>query len=233
MIGIYKITSPSNRVYIGQSIDIEKRLMYYKNGHSKQQVRLFNSLKKYGFSNHKFEVLCECETSELNEKERYFQDLFNCVETGLNCKLTKSIDRKGSLSKETKLKMSIIRKGKKQSSETCLKKSKNMTGNKNPMFGKFGELNPFFGKKHTKESLNKMSPFKKGHKICLGRILSNETKNKMGVSKRKKVINTDTNEIHISAKSLSKEIGMNYNTLRNQLNGSHENKTKYKYYENN
>jgi len=30
MIGIYKITSPSNKVYIGQSINIEKRFKSYK-----------------------------------------------------------------------------------------------------------------------------------------------------------------------------------------------------------
>ena len=30
MIGIYKITSPNNRVYIGQSINIEKRFIGYK-----------------------------------------------------------------------------------------------------------------------------------------------------------------------------------------------------------
>lgn len=30
MIGIYKITSPSNRIYIGQSIDIEARWKSYK-----------------------------------------------------------------------------------------------------------------------------------------------------------------------------------------------------------
>lgn len=29
-IGIYKITSPSNKVYIGQSRNIDKRLLKYK-----------------------------------------------------------------------------------------------------------------------------------------------------------------------------------------------------------
>lgn len=31
MIGIYKITNPNGKVYIGQSIDLERRLYYYKN----------------------------------------------------------------------------------------------------------------------------------------------------------------------------------------------------------
>jgi 2-C-methyl-D-erythritol 4-phosphate cytidylyltransferase len=31
MIGIYKITSPNKRVYIGQTINYNKRLVSYKN----------------------------------------------------------------------------------------------------------------------------------------------------------------------------------------------------------
>ena len=31
MIGIYKLTSPSNKVYIGQSLNIKNRLSKYKN----------------------------------------------------------------------------------------------------------------------------------------------------------------------------------------------------------
>jgi hypothetical protein len=34
--------------------------------------------------------------------------------------------------------------------------SERVKGDKNPMFGKFGELNPFFGKKHSEESKIKM-----------------------------------------------------------------------------
>ena len=54
MIGIYKITSPTNKIYIGQSIDIENRFTKYKSLDCKNQVRLYNSLKKYGFDKHKF-----------------------------------------------------------------------------------------------------------------------------------------------------------------------------------
>jgi hypothetical protein len=31
IVGIYKITSPSGKVYIGQSINIERRIKEYKN----------------------------------------------------------------------------------------------------------------------------------------------------------------------------------------------------------
>ena len=46
--GIYKITNPKNKVYIGQSKDIIKRWYYYKTLHCKSQIKLYNSLLKYG-----------------------------------------------------------------------------------------------------------------------------------------------------------------------------------------
>jgi len=71
MIGIYKITSPSKKIYIGQSIDIEKRFKYYLNLNCKKQTKLYNSLKKYGYKKHFFEVIEICKITELNNKERY------------------------------------------------------------------------------------------------------------------------------------------------------------------
>ena len=46
--GIYKITNPNGKVYIGQSIDIDKRWNKYKVKNCKPQIRLYNSLNKYG-----------------------------------------------------------------------------------------------------------------------------------------------------------------------------------------
>lgn len=53
IIGIYKITSPSGKIYIGQSRDLDKRLKSYKCGSSKTkgQPKLYNSFEKYGIDN--------------------------------------------------------------------------------------------------------------------------------------------------------------------------------------
>jgi len=111
MIGIYKITSPSKKIYIGQSVNIEKRFKQYKLGNCKRQKKLYNSFKKYGAENHVFTVIIECEIIELNDKERYYQDLYSVLEiTGLNCLLTNASDRSGKLSKETIIKMSLVQK---------------------------------------------------------------------------------------------------------------------------
>lgn len=118
-VGIYKITSPSNKVYIGQSCDIKYRYKSYKRLHCKQQIRLYNSFIKYGFDQHLFEIIEECEMVDLNEKERYWQEYYNCTDKllGLNCSLTKSSTKSGKQSEETKLKISTTNKGKKRSDE--------------------------------------------------------------------------------------------------------------------
>lgn len=55
---IYSITSPSNKIYIGQTCNFNKRLYFYKNikNNSKQKI-ISNSIIKYGFNNHKIEIL--------------------------------------------------------------------------------------------------------------------------------------------------------------------------------
>lgn len=102
MIGIYKITSPTGKVYIGQSVDVQKRFKVYERLHCKNQTKLHNSLVKYGFSKHIFEVVEECTIEQLNERERYWQDFYNVLsENGLNCRLTEAEDRSGRVSPET------------------------------------------------------------------------------------------------------------------------------------
>ena len=101
--GIYKIISPTNKIYIGQSIDILNRIRYYKHPNScRQQFKLQNSINKYGWDKHKFEIIEECDIKILNERERYWQDYYNSFKNGLNCRLTTSNDKSGKVSQETK-----------------------------------------------------------------------------------------------------------------------------------
>ena len=113
MIGIYKITNPNGKVYIGQSINIEHRFYQYSIiTNCKSQIALFNSLKKYGPSSHTFEILEECNVDELNFKERYYQDYYNVLsESGLNCRLTTTKDKSGRNTLESNIKRSETLKG--------------------------------------------------------------------------------------------------------------------------
>ena len=114
MTGIYKITSPNNRVYIGQSINIENRWKYYYSLNCKKQIRLHRSFLKYGIENHIFEVIEECDVNELNERERYWQEFYNVLNEGLNCTLIETSEKLKIHSDETKLKISLSKIGKKR-----------------------------------------------------------------------------------------------------------------------
>jgi hypothetical protein len=122
--GIYKITSPNNRVYIGQSNDIRRRILTYfepKGGSS--QVRLKASFNKYSIDLHNFIILEECEESSLNERERYWQEYYNVLsKSGLNCKMTTTLDKSGTLSDETKKLISGKTKGTTKTCQSTMKK---------------------------------------------------------------------------------------------------------------
>lgn len=112
MAFIYKITSPSDRIYIGQTINIHRRLIHYKNGHFKKQKRLHASYLKYGWEAHKFEIIEECELINVNDRERFYQDKFNVIsKNGLNIRLTNTNDKCGYLSQVSKDKISLANSG--------------------------------------------------------------------------------------------------------------------------
>ena len=129
MIGIYKITSPSGKIYIGQSQNIEKRKYYYQKKCSKSQPKLHNSILKYGFENHKFEIVEECDVELLNERERFYQDLYNVLsDNGLNLCLTKTNDKVLIRGVEYRKNASIAQKNKCKS--VNLRQSKTLSNNK-------------------------------------------------------------------------------------------------------
>jgi group I intron endonuclease len=109
IIGIYKITSPSNKIYIGQSDHIYRRWGYYKRlaSNIQQQVGIYRSLLKHGVHNHIFDIIEVCELDELNIRERYWQDHYDVLKYGLNCILVKTNEKPLINSEETKLRKSL------------------------------------------------------------------------------------------------------------------------------
>jgi group I intron endonuclease len=162
--GIYKITSPTGRIYIGQSEGIFTRWVAYKqmNVSVRRQTKLWRSFKKHLVTNHTFEIIEECLVEDLNCRERYYQDFYNVLKGGLNCILTECGAERRVISEETKQKMSNSMKGKYEgvnnpnynniwSEEqrlnlSVLRKDKYL-----------GEENAMFGKNHSTLSKNKMS----------------------------------------------------------------------------
>lgn len=183
MIGIYKITNPTNKIYIGQSVNIQGRIYKYQSLRCKSQRIIYASILKYGWDNHKLEVLCECEIDELNEKERYYQDLYQAIGTkGLNCILTTTETKSGKARESTISKL----KGRKLSDETKEKMRNKIITNEH----KQNISNGLKGKIVSEETKIKISQANKGKirsKECIieikKRVISEETKTKISVAK--------------------------------------------------
>ena len=206
MIGIYKITSSNNRIYIGQSIDIERRFRFYKRLNCKKQPILYRSFLKYGVENHTFEIIEECLFEELSIRERYWQEFYNVLEDGLNCNLTETDTLPRKLSNETKLKISKANLGKTMSENARLKMSLAKKEIK-------GSGNDFYGKHHTKE-------FKE-----------NRSKNRSGEGnpKAKLVLNLETGIFYGCVGDAANTINVKPNILTHWLNGTYKNKTSFIY----
>ena len=78
-IGVYKITSPSNKIYIGSSKNIYKRWDSYKKLRCKSQIKLYNSLLKYSPENHEFKILIECDFDDLYVYENLYSNYYNSL----------------------------------------------------------------------------------------------------------------------------------------------------------
>ena len=57
IIGIYKIINPKGKIYIGQSTNLKKREDSYEKLRCDKQYKLYNSLQKYGWEQHIFEII--------------------------------------------------------------------------------------------------------------------------------------------------------------------------------
>jgi group I intron endonuclease len=85
IIGIYKITNPQGKVYIGQSKDIFARFhQYHREDKRSMGVKLAESIDKYGSDNHFYEIVEECDITLLDEREKFYINQLNTKENGLN-----------------------------------------------------------------------------------------------------------------------------------------------------
>lgn len=82
--GIYKITNTKNdKVYIGQSVNLDKRIYshkYHLKTNTHYNKALQNSFNKYEGKSFAFEIIEECEISDLDEKECFWISFFNSTE---------------------------------------------------------------------------------------------------------------------------------------------------------
>ena len=105
LIGIYRIRNLLNdKVYIGQSKDIDQRIIYHLQNNS---TLIGRDIHYFGRENFEFYVLEQCSEEELDEKEEYWIKFYNSTdqlygyniiqggqhnrnESNPNCKLTEN-----------------------------------------------------------------------------------------------------------------------------------------------
>ena len=93
MIGIYKITNLiTNKIYIGQSVDIERRWKQHIESskdptNSSYYNQLYTDFRYYGINNFSFEVLETIDRKDkklLNELELKYMKKFDTLKSGYN-----------------------------------------------------------------------------------------------------------------------------------------------------
>lgn len=166
---IYKITNPEGKVYIGQTIrPIDHRIREYKGLYRGvlAQKLIARSILKYGWSNHKFQVLLKLHNSEnyIDQIEtmyiKYYKSYFKTNPKGLN----------------------LVEYGR----------------------------SPMKGRNHNQESKDRI-------RIAnTGKILSEDTKNKMRQSSARKG-KTDIKRKPITAYNLDMSLYMNFDCMKDAL----------------
>jgi group I intron endonuclease len=196
MIGIYKITNPKGKIYIGQSKNINDRFNSYKKlkHHCSLQPKLFNSLKKYGPENHIFEIIEECSLEQLNEREIYYIDKFKSYLKGLN--LTSGGEGcKGYIPTESKRKKhSEIMTGSIKKEYVKEKISKSLKGKQKP--NGFAENLSYLMKENNKNKIEKTKILKNPNHYLSGKKRPEWVKDKIkeGMEKNKKPVSKETKE---------------------------------------
>lgn len=200
MIGIYKITNPKGRIYIGQSVNIENRFYLYSINSCQKQKRLYNSLIKHGYLKHKFEVLEECSVDELNNKERYYQEKYDVLGVmGLNCVYQCTTEKRRVISLEMKTKISISNSGIK---------------------------NGMYGAKHTEE----FKQNRRNHKHTKESILKITERSKGGNNPNAKIVlDLSTGIFYDCVGDASFVLDLKRDCLKQKLNGKRKNNTNYIY----
>lgn len=209
LIGIYQITSPSEKVYVGQSWDIRTRWGGYRNPvRSREQRHLYNSFNKYGVDSHRFELVCQLlpngNQSDLDDLEvRYIEELKTRGVPLLNIK---NGGRGGKHSDETRQIISARHKGRKHT----------------PKHVEHQRLT-LIGRTFSPETLAKMSAAKKGKQFRLGIRHTQESIEKMRRNQRRKLTEDQTNEIRrryqkgvqgCGYRRLGEEFGVTFSMIR-------------------
>lgn len=208
--GIYLLyNNINNKYYIGSSVNLSQRLgTYYYFSRLKDNRYISKSINKYGHNNFSV-VILEILNTNLNnnllKKEQYYIELYKPL---LNILLIAGKSSGFKHTENTKRKISILNKGKEVSIETRKYLSELFKGESNPFKGKrhtnefinklkiyrIGENNPMFGKEKSKEFIYHMTKNRNGeNNPMFGKKKSPETIAKL--NKRVYIYDSSTRDL--------------------------------------
>lgn len=166
--GIYKITSPSGKFYIGSSANMHNRWLAHKtllNRKKHHSFYLQRASNKYGIDSLSFEVVELCDIEELFSREQFYIDSLNPAYNV--CRIAgSSRGVRRAFTTEHKMRIGLAHKGKKLSPEQCAMIGDTHRGKKlseshlaRLREASAGESNPFYGQKHTRETIERVSGY--------------------------------------------------------------------------
>lgn len=190
---VYKIISPSGRVYIGQSWNVKNRKATYASSRCKGQPILYSSITKYGWDNHEFKIVCELPTDVsqivLNNYELFYYNQYkNCGYDMMNVREPLGSNGKLSNSTREKIRESALiyfsnNSNRLKTSETTKKAMADYAVKEKMRLAKLGKKltpehvlniqNSLKGRKATQADYNNVL---KAHKANIGRVQSKEEK---------------------------------------------------------
>lgn len=204
---IYLLTNLINgKVYVGQTQNCYQRMKQYAGNKEKRRL-IGKAIIKYGIDNFDLTLLeIGVPIDKLNSLEQHWMDYYDsynlehgynmCPEAGTNRGYKYTEEDRAKMSKSAKQKFidhpEYIKRGKdnpmygvKMSEETRAKMSRSRIGNQNAK-GSTWVM--------SQETKDKISKSMKGKQNCLGRKLSQETKNKIAEANRRRVITDEMRE---------------------------------------
>jgi len=145
---IYKIESPTGKIYIGKTTNIKSRINCYRYLNCKSQKIIYNSLLKYGFDSHKFEILYEGNNklSEINKLEIYYIGLFNSFSQNNNNGMNLTLGGDGGFGRKLsdEHKMAIIEFNKNRVYKPHTEETKKMISESRKKVGITSKLQEYF-----------------------------------------------------------------------------------------